>query len=81
LKAKHDSGEKNVGINLFTNKVENVLEAKIIEPYKVKSQAIDSATDVASMILRIDDVIAAKRNKTGNMNEVGKMPGFMEGVN
>ncbi|MEK6820054.1 MAG: thermosome subunit alpha, partial [Nanoarchaeota archaeon] len=59
LKSKHDSGEKNAGINLFTNKVENVLHAKIIEPLKIKTQAINSATDVSIMILRIDDVIAS----------------------
>ena len=59
LKSKHDSGEKNAGINLFTNKVENVLHSKIIEPLKIKTQAINSATDVSIMILRIDDVIAS----------------------
>jgi thermosome len=64
LKSRHDSGEKNVGLNLFNNKIENVLESRIIEPLKIKQQAIDSATDVATMILRIDDVIASSgRNK------------------
>ncbi|MFA6974275.1 MAG: thermosome subunit alpha, partial [Parcubacteria group bacterium] len=52
LKARHDAGEKNIGLNLFTNRIENVLDAKIIEPVKIKSQAISSATDVAIMILR-----------------------------
>lgn len=80
LKRRHDSGDKNAGINLFTNRVENVLAAKIIEPYKIKSQAINSATDVATMILRIDDVIAAKANPKGNMNSMGSMPGFMNGL-
>ncbi len=59
LKSRHDSGEKNTGINLFTNKVENILEARIMEPCKIKSQAINSASEVAIMILRIDDVIAS----------------------
>ena len=63
LKSKHDSGERNAGINLFTNKVENVLQSKIIEPLKIKTQAISSATDVATMILRIDDVIASSGSK------------------
>lgn len=66
LKARHDAGEKNAGINLFTNKVENVLEARIIEPLKIKSQAINSASEVAMMILRIDDVIAANDKKNAN---------------
>ena len=59
MKSKHESGDKNTGLNLFTNKIENVLEARIIEPYKIKSQAITSASEVAIMILRIDDVIAS----------------------
>jgi len=64
LKSKHDSGEKNSGLNLFTNKVENVLEARIIEPLKIKTQAISSASEVAIMILRIDDVIASGADKS-----------------
>jgi thermosome len=66
LKSRHDSGERNAGLNLFTNKIENVLEARIIEPLKIKSQAINSASEVAIMILRIDDVIASS-GKGGGM--------------
>lgn len=72
LKSKHDSGEKNAGLNLFNNKIENVLEARIIEPYKIKSQAISSATEVAIMILRIDDVIASTGKKDNNSPDFGK---------
>lgn len=83
LRAKHDSGDKNAGLNLFENKVANVLEAKIIEPYNIKSQEIDSATEVANMILRIDDVIASKPDKKGRMNftgERGREADFMSGL-
>ena len=75
LKSKHDAGEKNAGLNLFTNKIENVLEARIIEPYKIKTQAINSASEVANMILRIDDVIASsgKGNaKSGLPSHIGE---------
>lgn len=71
LKSRHDSGEKNAGLNLFTNKIENTLEARIIEPLKIKTQAINSATEVAVMILRIDDVIASSGSSRGSM---GKLP-------
>lgn len=69
LKAKHDAGDKNAGLNLFNNKIENMLNAKIIEPYKIKTQAINSASEVANMILRIDDVIASggKSGKSSGM--------------
>jgi archaeal chaperonin len=79
LKARHDAGERNAGLNLFENKIGDVLQARIIEPYKIKSQAIDSATEVANMILRIDDVIASKLDKKG-VDYSGKMPNHMGGL-
>lgn len=77
LKSRHDSGERNAGLNLFTNKIENVLEAKIIEPLKIKSQAINSASEVAVMILRIDDVIAAN-GKNKNPSSLKGSPGMYD---
>jgi chaperonin GroEL (HSP60 family) len=79
LKSKHDSGERSAGLNLFSNKIENVLDARIIEPYNIKNQAINSASEVAIMILRIDDVIASS-NKKGSMQDIGRMPRGMEGL-
>ncbi|MCR4327641.1 MAG: TCP-1/cpn60 chaperonin family protein [Nanoarchaeota archaeon] len=81
LRAKHDSGDMNAGLNLFTNKIENALNSRIVEPSKIKLQAIDSATDVATMILRIDDVIASKPSRKGNMNNIGSLPDYMGGLN
>ncbi|MCX6746516.1 MAG: thermosome subunit alpha [Candidatus Pacearchaeota archaeon] len=78
LKSRHDSGEKNAGLNLFTNKIENVLEAKIIEPYQIKTQAINSATEVATMILRIDDVIASSGGKGKRNSGMSGMPPGMD---
>ena len=68
LKSRHDNGEKYAGINIFTNKVENSLENGIIEPLKIKTQAISSATEVAMMILRIDDVLASKGGSGPSMS-------------
>lgn len=72
LRAVHDSGMQNAGLNLFNNSIEDNLVNGIIEPLKVKKQAISSATEVAIMILRIDDVIAAKKPK-GNSARVNNM--------
>ncbi|MFX0009202.1 MAG: thermosome subunit beta [Candidatus Hermodarchaeota archaeon] len=60
LRSKHESkpGE-SFGINIETGKPDNMLKLGIIEPLSVLTQAIQSATEVASMILKIDDVIAA----------------------
>jgi len=74
LKAKHDAGEKNAGLNLFTNRIEDTLNSRILEPAKIKTQAINSATEVAIMILRIDDVIAGTKNKSRIPGNFG-MPG------
>ena len=52
------------GLNLFKDKIEDNLEAGIIEPLKVKTQAIQSASEVATMILRIDDVLISDKNST-----------------
>lgn len=74
LKAEHDKGKKYDGINLFTGRIEDCIKAGIIEPLKIKTQAINSASEVAMMILRIDDVIASgnsssKQGRTPQMNE------------
>jgi len=60
LRASHDVENTHYGINLFTGRIEDTLQEGIIEPLKIKTQAIAAATEVANMILRIDDVIAAK---------------------
>ncbi len=60
LRAVHEKGQ-NYGIDINCGKVMDVEMSGIIEPLKVKSQAIKSATEAAELILRIDDVIAASK--------------------
>jgi len=57
LKNAHAKKMKHAGINVFTGKVMDAWRQGEIEPLKIKTQAISSATEVAIMILRIDDVI------------------------
>ncbi len=59
LQAGHQEGKKWTGINILNGKVEDMLKNNIIEPEVVKEQVIKSATEVASMIIKIDDLIAA----------------------
>ncbi len=68
LRARHMKGETNAGLNLLTGKIEDSVIAGIIEPIRVKTQAINSSTEVAIMILRIDDVIASS-DKTSNRRQ------------
>lgn len=69
LKTAHSKKMRWAGINVFTGKLMDSWKAGVIEPLKIKTQAISSATEVAIMILRIDDVIAA-----GNLSKGGGMP-------
>ena len=77
LRSAHEKADgKHKGINVFTGKVQNSLENGVIEPLVVKEQALKSAAESASMILRIDDVITSKSPKGGPS---GGMPGGPEG--
>ena len=58
LRAKQSDGKKWTGINAKEGKISDMLSQNIVEPVVVKKQIIKSATETASMILRIDDVIA-----------------------
>jgi thermosome len=60
MRKAHKEGKIHAGLNPFTGKVEDMLKLDVIEPYRIGKQAINSATDAAVMILRIDDVIASK---------------------
>jgi thermosome len=66
LKAAHEES-KFIGINVFTGEVVDMKEAGVIEPLRVKIQALQSAGEASEMILRIDDMIAARNalNSTG----------------
>ena len=71
LKRKHESGMYSYGLNLLIDKIEDTFSAGIIEPLKVKTQAITAASEVASLILRIDDVLISKGSKAPSpVNEV-----------
>ncbi len=79
LKKAHKDNKKDgplFGIDLNTGEAVNMLEMNVVEPLRVKKQAIASAYEVANMILRIDDVITARRSSPqgGGMGGMGGMP-------
>lgn len=61
LRREHEQGNKNVGLDVYEGKPMDMMKNGVIEPLRVKTQAITSATEAASMILRIDDVIASAK--------------------
>lgn len=77
MRKQHKEGKINAGINPFTGKVEDMAKLNVIEPYRVGKHAINSATDAAVMILRIDDVIASSgSSKDLGVGEGGMPPGM-----
>ncbi len=78
MRKQHKGGKKYAGLNPYTGKVEDMKKLNVIEPYRIGKQAINSATDAAIMILRIDDVIASKSSPMPQMGEGGMPPGMDE---
>ncbi|MCK5259043.1 MAG: thermosome subunit, partial [Thermoplasmatales archaeon] len=80
IRSEHKKGNRYTGINVLGGKVDDMLKNKVIEPLRVSLQEIQAASEAAVMILRIDDVIAAKGG--GGMSppagaEGGMSPGMM----
>jgi len=63
LRARHEKGETWAGVGVLEGKVMDMEKLEVFEPLVVKKQIIKSATEAASMILKVDDVIAAGRMK------------------
>ncbi|HJK20929.1 MAG TPA: thermosome subunit alpha [Methanocorpusculum sp.] len=89
LRAAHEKGEKTYGLDVFEGKPVDMLAAGVVEPLRVKTQAIASAAEAAVMILRIDDVIASAKSAgpspdemaaMGGAGGMGGMPGGMPGM-
>ncbi len=85
LRNRHEEGDTHAGINVTSGESEALFEQGVIEPRKVKTQAIQSASESAEMILRIDDVISAsgfdaEGGEDPGAGGAGGMPGGMGGM-
>jgi chaperonin GroEL (HSP60 family) len=80
LRAAHDQGEVNAGVVIDNGGVGDAAAAGVVEPLKVKTQAIKSASEAAEMILRIDDIISATGLSKGGAGAGGGMPGMPGGM-
>lgn len=74
LRKAHADGQTHAGINVYEGGVVDMKEANVLEPMRVVEQAIQSATETAVMILRIDDVISSKGVSLGD--DMGGMGDF-----
>ncbi|MDG1546575.1 MAG: thermosome subunit beta [Candidatus Poseidoniaceae archaeon] len=77
LRKAHADGASHTGINVYEGGVIDMKSKNVIEPMRVVEQAIQSATETAIMILRIDDVISSKGVPMGDdMGGMGGMGDF-----
>ncbi|RLF93998.1 thermosome subunit [Thermococci archaeon] len=59
LRSTHERDGKNTGFDVFDGESKDMMKKGVVEPLRIKSQAVKSSSEAAIMILRIDDVIAA----------------------
>ena len=80
LRAAHEQKKIETGVNVMEGGIADMTKLGVIEPLKVKTQAINSAADAAIMILRIDDIVSASKLEKGGMPQMsgGGMPGGEE---
>jgi len=75
MRKQHKAGKIYAGLNPYTGLIEDMKKLNVIEPYRIGKQAINSSTDSAVMILRIDDVIASKGSSMPQVGD-GMPPGM-----
>lgn len=68
LRARHDAGEHTTGIDLTaeTGAIADMAAREVLEPLAIKRRAIGGAEEAATMLIRVDDVIAASRDRSGD---------------
>jgi thermosome len=66
MRSQHEQGNKKAGLDVYTGKIVDMYENNVLEPLRIKTQALNAATEATVMILRIDDVVAAS-SKQGAM--------------
>ena len=80
IRNAHSKGKSHDGINVIAGKVDDMLKNKVIEPLRLSLQEIQASSEAATMILRIDDVIASKGGGGGVPDMGGMPPGGMGGM-
>jgi thermosome len=80
LRARHEKGEQWAGVDVLGGKIKDMRNLEVYEPLAVKMQTIKSATEAATMILRVDDVIASGKMKAPPMPPGGMPSGGYGGM-
>ncbi len=72
LRSKHKEGEKWYGVDVLNNRLYDMMSLNVIDPVAVKKQVIKSAVEAASLVLKIDDIIAASKLSEKESKKEGK---------
>ena len=86
MQSRHTKGELWAGVNGLEGKISDMAELDVYEPVAVKVQALKSATESSTMLLKIDDIIAAAKMSMpagppgGGMGDMGGMGGMPPGM-
>ena len=75
LRAAHEAGDQNAGLDVFAGEVVDTAEAGVVETAHAKEQAIASAAEAANLVLKIDDIISAGDLSTSGDDDEGGAPG------
>ena len=77
LRSAHEKKDGvNMGVDVFDGKIKDMRKQGVLEPVRVKEQAVKSAAEAASMILRVDDVIASAKPPPTPPPRGGEMPEY-----
>ena len=72
LRSKHKEGERWYGVDVLNNRLHDMMSLNVIDPVAVKKQVIKSAVEAASLVLKIDDIIAASKLSEKESKKEGK---------
>ena len=75
MRSEHDKNRVSMGLDVFSGEIQDMTKLGVIEPMKIKLQAIKSAAEVAEMILRIDDIISSGTSEKPAMPQMPGGPG------
>lgn len=62
LRNAHHNGDVHAGIDVSTREIADTVDRGIVEPLAVRKRALEGATEAANALLRVDDIVTAKRN-------------------
>ncbi|HOD84969.1 MAG TPA: thermosome subunit alpha [Methanoculleus sp.] len=63
MRKAHAEGARHAGLDVYTGEIVDMLDAGVVEPLRVKAQAIKSATETAVLLIRVDDMMITRSEK------------------